>query len=108
MIYLPASVPRVPLLALALALVLAPASQAAKPKPCKHQPGFACGALTVPLDHTGQAPGTIAIKYAIQRRVPASRPLLVALSGGPGQSSVSAAESFEFSLDPALTRYRLV
>jgi len=98
-------VPRVPLLALALALLLAPASQA---KPCPHQPGFACSTLTVPLDHAGRVPGSVAIKYAVQRHVPASRPVLVALSGGPGQSSVSAAESFALSLSLALKRYRLV
>jgi pimeloyl-ACP methyl ester carboxylesterase len=103
-------VPRVPLLALApalvLVLVLAPASQAAKP--CPRQPSFACATLTVPLDHAGRVPGTVAIRYAVQRGVPASRPVLVALSGGPGQSSVSAADSFALSLGPALGRYRLV
>ena len=100
-------VSRVPLLALALALALAPAAQAAKPKPCKRQPSFACATVTVPLDHSGRVAGAIAIKYAVQRRVPATRPVLVALSGGPGQSSVSAAESFVLSLEPALKRYRL-
>src|SRR3954471_6761964 len=85
--------------------MLPAAAQAAKP--CKHQPRFACATLSVPLDHAGRAPGTLAIKYAVQRHVPASRPVLVALSGGPGQSSVSAANSFAFSLGPALKRYRL-
>ena len=101
-------VSRVPLLALVVGLALAPASPAAQPKPCKRQPRFGCATLTVPLDHAGRVPGTIAIKYAVQRRVPATRPVLVALSGGPGQSSVSAAESFALSLEPALKRYRLV
>jgi pimeloyl-ACP methyl ester carboxylesterase len=64
--------------------------------------------LRVPLDHSGRVPGTIGLKVAVQRRVPASRPVLVALSGGPGQSSVSAADSFAYSLAPALKRYRLV
>ena len=100
-------VSRVPLLALAVALMLAPASQAAKTKPCKRQPSFACATVTVPLDRAGRVPGTIAIRYAVQRRVPVTRPVLVALSGGPGQSSVSAAESFALSLEPALKRYRL-
>jgi pimeloyl-ACP methyl ester carboxylesterase len=101
-------VPRVPLLALALVLMVAPVSRAAKPKPCPRQPSFACATLAVPLDHAGRVPGTVAIKYAVQRHVPASRPVLVALSGGPGQSSVSAADSFALSLEPALGRYRLV
>jgi pimeloyl-ACP methyl ester carboxylesterase len=106
-VYLHASVPRVPLLALALALVLSPAAHAATPERCNGQPRFACATLTVPLDHAGRVPGAIAIRYALQRRVPASRPVLVALSGGPGQSSVKAAESFALSLEPALRRYRL-
>ena len=89
-------------------MVVAPASQAAKLAPCPHQPRFACGTLPVPLDHGGRVPGTIGIRYAVQRRVPASRPVLVALSGGPGQSSVKAADSFLLSLQPALKRYRLV
>jgi pimeloyl-ACP methyl ester carboxylesterase len=93
---------------LALSLGLASATQAAGPKPCPHQPRFACATVTVPLDHSGRVPGTVAIKYAVQRHVPASRPVLVALSGGPGQSSVSAADSFTYSLEPALKRYRLV
>ena len=38
----------------------------------------------------------------------ARRRLLIALSGGPGQSAVSSASSFAISLDPALRRYRLV
>jgi pimeloyl-ACP methyl ester carboxylesterase len=106
-VYLHASVSRVPLLALAAFLAVAPAAQAAKRKPCPGQPGFACATLSVPLDHAGRVPGTISIKYAVQRRVPATRPVLVALSGGPGQSSVNAAESFELSLEPALKHYRL-
>lgn len=51
-------------------------------------------------------PGTVGLHYAIQRDGP--KPLLVALSGGPGQSSIEAASSFAISLDPALRRYRLV
>jgi len=102
-------VPRVPLLAPAVALLLAlvPVQAHAAAKPCRHQPRFACATLTVPLDHAGRVPGTIGIRYAVQRRVPASRPVLVALSGGPGQASVNAAESFTLSLGPALRRYRL-
>jgi pimeloyl-ACP methyl ester carboxylesterase len=115
-VYLHASVSRVPLLAPAVALVvaLAPAAQAATPSDpppsaacAPSQPGFACATLTVPLDHAGRVPGTIGIRYAVQRRVPATRPVLVALSGGPGQASVNAAESFRLSLGPALKRYRL-
>jgi pimeloyl-ACP methyl ester carboxylesterase len=100
-------VPRLPLLALLLALVAVPAAQAARLTPCSGQPGFGCGTIQVPLDHSGAVPGTIGLTIAVQRKVPASRPVLVALSGGPGQSSVSAASSFAVSLAPALKRYRL-
>jgi pimeloyl-ACP methyl ester carboxylesterase len=93
---------------MALALTLATSAHAAKTTPCGHQPRFGCATLTVPLDNSGRVPGTLGIRYAVQRNVPSSRPVLIALSGGPGQSSVSAADSFALSLAPALTRYRLV
>ena len=59
----------------------------------------------MPLDRTGATPGTVPLHYAIQRRGP--KKVLIALSGGPGQSAVSSASSFAISLDPALRRYRL-
>jgi pimeloyl-ACP methyl ester carboxylesterase len=86
-------------------LAVVPSAHAAACAP--HQSRFTCATLTVPLDHAGRVPGTISISYAVQRRVPSSRPVLVALSGGPGQSSVAAADSFTFSLGPALKHYRL-
>jgi pimeloyl-ACP methyl ester carboxylesterase len=100
-------VPRVPLLALLLALAATPAAHAARLSPCKGQKHFGCATVTVPLDHSGRVPGTIGLKIAVQRGGAASRPILVALSGGPGQASVAAADSFEYSLEPALKRYRL-
>jgi pimeloyl-ACP methyl ester carboxylesterase len=98
-------VSRVSLLAALAAIALLPAAPAAA-RSCPAS--FACPALTVPLDHSGRVPGTLTIRYAVQRHQPSSLPVLVALSGGPGQSSVSAADSFAFSLAPALRRYRLV
>jgi pimeloyl-ACP methyl ester carboxylesterase len=93
--------------ALAAALVVAPASAVAAPAltPCRGQSEFGCATLNVPLDRTGSMPGTVALHYAIQRQGP--KPVLVALSGGPGQSSVAAASSFAISLQPALSLYRL-
>ncbi|MDX6656629.1 MAG: hypothetical protein QOH62_1422 [Solirubrobacteraceae bacterium] len=99
--------PRLSLLALLLVLVAAPAAQAAGLTACKHQPGFGCGTIEVPLDHSGSVPGTIGLKIAVERNVPASRPVLLALSGGPGQSSIDLASSYAVSLAPALKRYRL-
>jgi pimeloyl-ACP methyl ester carboxylesterase len=93
--------------ALVAALVAAPASAEAAPAltPCRGQAEFGCATLTVPLDRTGATPATVPLHYAIQRRGP--KPVLIALSGGPGQSSVAAASSFAISLQPALSRYRL-
>jgi pimeloyl-ACP methyl ester carboxylesterase len=86
---------------------LAPGSAGAAPtlKPCRGQDEFGCATLPVPLDRTGATPGTVALHYAVQRDGP--RKLLIALSGGPGQSAVSSASSFAISLDPALRLYRL-
>jgi pimeloyl-ACP methyl ester carboxylesterase len=93
---------------LVVALVaLAPASAGAAPtlSACSGQDEFGCATLDVPLDRTGTTPGTVALHYAIQRQGP--KKVLIALSGGPGQSAVSSASSFAISLDPALRRYRL-
>jgi pimeloyl-ACP methyl ester carboxylesterase len=93
--------------ALVTALALLPASAVAAPAltPCRGQHDFGCATLNVPLDRTGVMPGTVPLHYAIERKGP--KPVLIALSGGPGQSSVSAASSFAISLQPALSRYRL-
>src|SRR4051794_12182922 len=50
--------------------------------------------LTVPIDHTGAAAGTLALA---SERVPATGPRLgtiVLLSGGPGQAALPLKESF--------------
>lgn len=98
-----------PLAALLVAALaaLAPATAGAAPAltACPGQAEFGCATLDVPLDRTGTTPGTVPLHYAIQRRGP--KKVLIALSGGPGQSAVSSASSFAISLDPALRRYRL-
>jgi pimeloyl-ACP methyl ester carboxylesterase len=94
-------------LILAVLAAAVPASAAAAPSltPCRGQEEFGCATLDVPLDRTGTTPGTVPLHYAVQRRGP--KKVLIALSGGPGQSAVSSASSFAISLDPALRRYRL-
>jgi pimeloyl-ACP methyl ester carboxylesterase len=94
-------------LILAALTAVAPASAGAAPalSACRGQDEFGCASIDVPLDRTGATPGTVALHYAIQRRGP--KKVLIALSGGPGQSAVSSASSFAISLDPALRRYRL-
>ncbi|MDP9344583.1 MAG: alpha/beta hydrolase, partial [Actinomycetota bacterium] len=92
-------------LAAAALLAAAAPTAAAAPGTCPGQRDFRCSTLQVPLDHDGAAPGTIALRYAVQAKGP--KPVLIALSGGPGQSAVSSASSFAVSLAPMLRRYRL-
>ena len=97
------------------ALLGAPAASAASGglglRACPDRdPGFRCGTLSVPLDHAA-APGAsprLRLRFATQRRPRPGGRLLIALSGGPGQSSVDVASSFAASLEPALRRYRMV
>jgi pimeloyl-ACP methyl ester carboxylesterase len=95
--------------ALALAAVTGPApARAAQLPRCKGQPGFRCGTLQVPLDRSGAVPGSVPLHYAIEARHSPGQPILIALSGGPGQSSIDAAGSLATTFAPALGRYRLV
>ena len=77
-------------------------------KACKGQRGYVCGSLTVPLDHRGSTPGTLKLAVGMARKAPKGGKVLIALSGGPGQSSVDAVSDFGLSLAPTLSRYRLV
>lgn len=97
------------LVGLALALAAAPpaGAQAAAFTPCPGQDGFICATLPVPLDYTSRVAGTIPLHIAVQRKRTPGGKVLVALTGGPGQSGVDAASSFALSLRPALKRYRL-
>src|SRR4051794_13408592 len=99
-------------LALLAALVLLPAATAHAAGPswhaCADAEGFDCTVLRVPLDRTGRLPGTVALHVARQHRAAAGAGVLVALSGGPGQSTIGAAPFLTFPLAPALAHYRLV
>jgi pimeloyl-ACP methyl ester carboxylesterase len=78
--------------------------------PCHGMAGFGCATLSVPLDRSGALPGTLGLRIAAQDSTAAARRpgVLVALSGGPGQSSLGAATNFADTLAPLLGRYRLV
>jgi len=101
-------------IASSLAVVGVFAASAATPafaldmRPCELDGDFVCGTVRVPLDRSGRVKGTLSLRVAAQRAYPKGAGLMVALSGGPGQSSVSAAGSFADSLRPVLHRYRLV
>jgi len=79
-------------------------------KPCGDSNDFACGHLTVPLDPSGDTPGTITL--AIRRhRAPVgeAKDAIVALAGGPGQAALPFAEQFARVLGPiAATRDLIV
>jgi pimeloyl-ACP methyl ester carboxylesterase len=94
------------LLALAPLAFAAPAGAAVSLSACPHQKAFKCGVLTVPLDRQGRIGGTVPIHFAVEATGP--KPLLFALSGGPGQSAVSDATDFALALLPALDHYRIV
>lgn len=81
----------------------------AKPSRCAvpAAEGFICSKLSVPLDREGVRKGRLTLRYAVQAPSRRRSGVLIALSGGPGQSSVSAAGSFAEVLRPALAGDRL-
>ena len=90
------------------ALFAAAPATALKMSTCKADREFVCGTLRVPLDHSGRVRGSLSLEVAAQREYADDAGLLIALSGGPGQSSVDAAGAFALSLGPMLNKYRLV
>jgi pimeloyl-ACP methyl ester carboxylesterase len=101
-----------PLLAVSICALVAAAQAPAQIAfaPCGDSNDFACGHLTVPLDPSGQTPGTITL--AIRRhRAPVgeAKSAIVALAGGPGQAALPFAEQFAQVLGPiAATRDLIV
>lgn len=95
-------------IAAGVAAVCATNAAALKFSSCEQSSQFRCGYLSVPLDHSGRATGTIRLKLAAQRHYPRRAGLLIALAGGPGQAGVPFAEQFAVSLAPMLHHYRLV
>lgn len=101
---------RAALLLAVLTLLPAASAHAAAPRwrSCADAPGFTCTVLGVPLDRSGRLPGTVHLHVARLRQAPAGGRVLIALSGGPGQSTIGAAPFVAEALAPALRRYRLV
>jgi pimeloyl-ACP methyl ester carboxylesterase len=98
------------LLAAATVVAVLPSSAGAMTFRGCGQPGFGCATLKVPLDRTGTVPGTVKLRIAAQtsRKARSRKGVLVALSGGPGQGGADFAQAFALSLQPALSKYRLV
>jgi pimeloyl-ACP methyl ester carboxylesterase len=86
----------------------APSAPALTTHACARIADFQCGTVTVPLDRTGRVPGTVRLAVAVEKPRKGATGFLLALSGGPGQPSVTFADSFRASLQPALAHRRLV
>src|SRR5688500_4088155 len=79
-------------LVLAAAALAPPADAALRFERCGGY-GFACARMSVPLDRSGAVPGRVSLlvkRVRARRRGGATRPPLVVLAGGPGQSATDS------------------
>jgi pimeloyl-ACP methyl ester carboxylesterase len=85
------------------------ASAALTYSPCPENAGFSCTAISVPLDRSGKAPGTIAL--TVERKAVGTTQTpsaVIALAGGPGQAADPLAEQLATAIAPALTTHDLL
>jgi pimeloyl-ACP methyl ester carboxylesterase len=73
---------------------------------CKDVSKATCATLRVPLDHSGKVAGTLDLRVAMSG--PDGAPMLVLLSGGPGQPGLPFLEGARRHLGAAGGKYRLV
>ncbi|HEU4658941.1 MAG TPA: alpha/beta fold hydrolase [Capillimicrobium sp.] len=66
--------------------------------------GMRCETVRVPLDRSGATPGTLGLRVVAQR---GDRPLLLVLTGGPGQSGASLAAGFAPVMNAVAPRFRI-
>jgi pimeloyl-ACP methyl ester carboxylesterase len=76
--------------------------------PCPGQANFTCATLRVPLDHAGQAAGTLDLAVGMDSPGAAPRGVLLFLTGGPGQPGIPFLTRVHTRLPSELTGYRLV
>ncbi len=76
--------------------------------PCAGATGFTCSTLTVPLDHSGRHPGTLALAVAAADNAKAPRGVLLLLTGGPGQPGVPALARVSNIVGAEQQAYRIV
>lgn len=76
--------------------------------PCPGQASFTCATLRVPLDHAGQARGTLTLAVGMDSPAAAPRGVLLFLTGGPGQPGIPFLTRIHTRLPSELTGYRLV
>ncbi|MDQ4144616.1 MAG: alpha/beta hydrolase [Actinomycetota bacterium] len=84
-----------------------PPARLAGALPCTGAPGFVCSTLRVPLDWSGQEEGTLDLPVAVAEGE-ADDPVLLVLSGGPGQPGVEFVTLANQALAPVVGDYRLV
>jgi pimeloyl-ACP methyl ester carboxylesterase len=84
----------------------APAPRLAGSHPCANATGFTCSTLAVALDHSGQTPGTLRLRVSAADKPGA--PVLVVLTGGPGQGGVSFVPRVRARMRALTRKYRLV
>jgi pimeloyl-ACP methyl ester carboxylesterase len=97
------------LLTLALSMVSPAASGAVTFSACAQNPGFACASLAVPLDRSGQAPGSISLSLErLQAGLTESHDAVIGLAGGPGQAANPLADFIAKAIAPALSNRDLI
>jgi pimeloyl-ACP methyl ester carboxylesterase len=92
-------------------VLAAPAGAALAWAPCQEASatGFQCAPVTVPLDRSGKAPGTITL--TVERKASGSAQpdsAVVALAGGPGQAADPLASQLATAIAPALSTRDLI
>lgn len=75
-------------------------------RPCAEVKGATCSTLRVPLDRSGRRDGTLDLRVAVMGREGA--PVLVVLTGGPGEPGLPFLERAREWFGPAADRVRLV
>src|SRR3954463_13664902 len=73
-------------------LFAAPASAGTTFRATCPDTNFECARVKVPLDRSGQVPGSI--RLYVERRHIKSRGAVIALAGGPGQGATTLTENF--------------
>jgi pimeloyl-ACP methyl ester carboxylesterase len=76
--------------------------------PCNGTPDYECASLDVPLDPVGDAPGTLRLHVRRLIETRDASEVLVALAGGPGQSSTRFIDDFADVLAEGLENRQLV
>jgi pimeloyl-ACP methyl ester carboxylesterase len=83
-----------------------PAPRLTGAQPCPGVPRATCATLRVPLDPAGRAPGSLDLRVAVSGR--AGAPVLVFLTGGPGQPGLPFLPRVRQRLGAVARRWRLV